>query len=207
MASPEGHAGRTLLIACGALAREVLAVIAANRLDHLTLTCLPAHWHNRPERIAPGVRAKIRAGRRAGYGAILCLYGDCGTGGALDAVLAEEGVERLPGAHCYAFYAGLARFEALHEAEIGTFYLTDYLVRHFDRLIIKGLGLDRHPELRDAYFGHYTRVLFLAQAPDAGLRAKAEGCAAKLGLPLAMIETGYGLLAPFVAGEARHPGG
>ena len=201
---------RILAIACGATARELLAVLAANRLGHVDVTCLPAHWHNRPEKIAPGVRARILAARKRGYRDIVCLYGDCGSGGALDAVLAQEGVDRIEGAHCYAFYSGLAAFDAMQEEELGTFYLTDYLVRHFERLVIKGLGLDRHPELRDEYFRHYVRVVYLAQAPDAGLRAKAEACAARLGLPLVARETGYGLLGSFFGdrkdgGAGRRP--
>ncbi|WP_293864243.1 DUF1638 domain-containing protein [uncultured Alsobacter sp.] len=180
---------RTLVIACGALAREILAVIEANRLDHLSVTCLPASLHNRPERIPGAVRRKVRAGRKH-FDAIVCLYGDCGTGGELDRMLAEEGVERIDGPHCYAFYAGLDTFEALAEEEIGTFYLTDYLVRHFDRLVWKGLGLDRHPDLRDAYFGHYVRVLYLAQTDDPALDQKASHAAERLGLAYARRSTG-----------------
>jgi hypothetical protein len=188
---------RTLVIACGALARELLAVKAANRLDALDVTCLPAILHNRPEQIAPAVRRKIR-GARGRYARILCLYGDCGTGGALDAMLAEEGVERIAGAHCYAFYAGLHAFDALMAEEIGSFFLTDYLARHFDRLVWAGLGLDRHPELRDAYFQHYTRVVYLAQSEDAGVAAKARAAAGRLQLPLVTRPTGYGLLPAFL---------
>lgn len=200
--SRENFAGeeksRTLVIACGALAREVMDIIRLNRLEHIELTCLPAHWHNRPEKIAPGVRAKIRAGKRKGFAQILCLYGDCGSGGMLDTVLREEGISRIEGAHCYAFYTGISEFGRLHEAEIGTFYLTDYLVRHFDRLIIKGLGLDRFPQLRDSYFGNYTRVMYLVQAPDPGLSEKAVRCAQALGLPLEIRQTSYGLMSPFL---------
>jgi hypothetical protein len=193
----ETTTGKTLIIACGALGRELVAIKAMSRLDHLDITCLPAIWHNRPEKIPEGVRRKIRANRKH-YSRILIGYGDCGTGGLLDRVIAEEGVERLPGEHCYAFYAGLDRFAALHEAEIGTFYLTDYLVRHFDRLIIKGLGLDRFPQLRDSYFGHYTRLLYLAQTNDATLDRKAETAAAQLGLRYERLETGFGLLEPVI---------
>lgn len=182
---------RTLVIACGALAREILAVIEANGLDHLSVTCLPANLHNRPERIPEAVRRKIQAGRKR-YDEILCLYGDCGTGGELDRMLAQEGVERIDGPHCYAFYTGLEAFDSIAEEEIGTFYLTDYLVRHFDRLVWKGLGLDRHPELRDAYFGHYVRVLYLAQTDDPGLDTKARLAAERLGLGYARRWTGLG---------------
>jgi hypothetical protein len=194
----------TLVIACGALAREFLAVQRAGGLDHLSITCLPAILHNRPEEIAPAVRRKIAAGRRDGFSDILCLYGDCGTGGALDAVLAEEGVERIEGAHCYAFFAGLDAFDAMMEEEIGSYFLTDYLARHFDRLVWKGLGLDRHPELRDDYFRHYRRVVHLAQMPDDGIAAKARAAAARLALPLETRVTGFGLMPGFL-GRAAAP--
>src|SRR5215471_261507 len=145
----------TLLIACGALAREVLAVVEAQGWRNLAVTCLPAHYHNTPAKIPEGVRAKIRENRDR-YDRIYVAYGDCGTGGMLDQVLAEEGVERIGGPHCYQFYAGTADFTALMEAEPGTLFLTDYLVRHFERIIMEGLGIDRHPELRDDYFGNYA---------------------------------------------------
>jgi Protein of unknown function (DUF1638) len=188
----------TLIIACGALAKELLAVIRLNGWTHLAVTCLPAILHNRPERISEAVRRKIRA-NRASYRRILCLYGDCGTGGQLDAMLAEEGVERIEGAHCYAFYAGLDRFDAMMEEEIGTFFLTDYLVRFFDRLVMEGLGLDRHPELLADYFGNYKRVVWLAQTDDAELEARAKAAAAKLGLPLETRPTGLQGLQRFLA--------
>ena len=188
---------KTLVIACGALAREFLAVKALNGWEHLDVTCLPAIWHNHPEKIPDGVRRKIR-GARGRYDEILCLYGDCGTGGLLDAMLAEEGVERIEGAHCYAFYAGLETFEAEHEAEIGTFYLTDYLVRHFDRLIWKGMGLDRYPQLLPTYFGHYTRLLYLAQTDDEALDAKAQAAARRIGLRYERRFTGLDGLARFL---------
>jgi hypothetical protein len=189
---------KTLVIACGALARELLAVKALNRLDHLDITCLPAILHNRPEEIAPAVLRKIRAARSR-YADILCLYGDCGTGGALDAVLAQEGVSRIDGAHCYAFYAGLDAFDTMMEEEIGSFFLTDYLARHFDRLVWKGLGLDRFPELRDTYFQHYTRVVHLVQTNDPAIAARAVAAAKRLALPLETRFTGYGLMEPFVS--------
>jgi hypothetical protein len=194
--------GRTLVIACGALAREILAVGKANGWTHLDVTCLPASWHNRPEKIPAGVRRKIRQ-NRAAYDEILCLYGDCGTAGRLDEVLAEEGVARIEGAHCYAFFAGLEVFDALQEAEVGTFYLTDFLARHFDRLIIKGLGLDRHPELMPLYFGNYTRIVYLSQMPDADLERRARAAADCLGLPLVTRHTGLGGLEGFLAGAKR----
>lgn len=154
-----------------------------------TVTCLPAILHNRPWEIPERVRAKIRRARGR-YDHILVLYADCGTGGTLDAVLEEEGVERIEGAHCYQFYAGAADFKALAEAEPGTFFLTDYLVRHFDRLIIHGLGLDRYPQLLSEYFGNYRKLVHLAQIEDAGLKARAEAAAKRLGLAFEYRFTG-----------------
>jgi Protein of unknown function (DUF1638) len=191
-------APKTLLIACGALARELLALIRANGWTHLQVTALPAELHNRPQLIPEAVRAKIQAAR-GGYERIKVVYGDCGTGGRLDAMLAEEGVERIAGPHCYQIYAGQEAFEALSEAELGTFYLTDYMVRQFDSLVMQGLGLDRHPELRDEYFRHYTRLMYLAQTRDAALDAKAREAAARLGLRYEYRFTGFGGLAPFLA--------
>lgn len=189
---------KTLVIACGALAREFLFLKERNGWDHMTITCLPAKLHNRPEKIPDAVRAKIRQ-ERSGYDRILCLYGDCGTGGLLDKVLAEEGVERIEGAHCYEFFLGSPDFEQLTDEDPATFFLTDYLVRHFDSLVIKGLGLDRYPQLLDCYFGNYNRVVFLSQIPNPALAAKAEKAAARLGLPLVVRETGLGGLERFFA--------
>jgi hypothetical protein len=189
---------KVLVIACGALAREVLAL----RLDAIDLACLPASLHNRPERIPEAMRAKIRA-NRAAYDEILCLYGDCGTGGELDRMLAEEGVERIEGPHCYAFYAGEDAFAALAEEEPGTFYLTDFLVRHFDALVIKGLGLDRFPQLRDDYFGAYRRVVHLAQVDDPETTAKARAAAERLGLAFEQRFTGLVGLSAFLGRAAE----
>ena len=188
----------TLLIGCGALAREMLALVEAHGWRDMAVTCLPAHYHNTPQKIPAAVRAKIQEGRGR-YERILVLYGDCGTGGQLDQVLAEEGVTRIPGPHCYQFYAGTADFTRLTDAEPGCFFLTDYLARHFERLIIEGLGLDRHPELRDDYFGNYTRLVYLAQREDAGLRTAARAAAARLGLAYEYRLTGYGELEGFLA--------
>ena len=187
----------TLLITCGALAREVTALIEANGWRNITVTCLPAVLHNRPREIPERVRAKIRRARGR-YDRILVLYADCGTGGVLDAVLEEEGVERIEGAHCYQFYAGTADFEALAEAEPGTFFLTDYLVRHFDLLIIRGLGLDRYPQLLSDYFGNYRKLVHLAQIEDAGLKARAESAAKRLGLAFEYRFTGMGGIEAFL---------
>jgi hypothetical protein len=192
-----GAAPRTLLVACGALAKEVVALIRLNGWTQISVTCLPAIWHNTPDRIPEAVREKIRAAR-ADYQRIMVLYGDCGTGGMLDQVLAEEGVERIDGPHCYAFYAGLEDFAELAEADPACFYLTDYLVRHFDRLIIQGLGLDRHPELLPDYFGNYTTLIYLAQTEDADLKRRAGDAAAQLGLAFRYRFTGYGELGDFM---------
>lgn len=201
--APERVSGTAsvLVIACGALAREVLALIRLNGWDHMDLTCLPAELHNRPERIPERLREKIRASRDR-YERILVGYADCGTGGGIDRVLAEEGGERLAGAHCYAFFAGQDAFEALHEAEPGTFYLTDYLARHFETLVIKGMKLDRHPELLGMMFGNYRRLVYLAQTDDPTLDAKAVAAAARLGLAYERRRTGYGELADFMAAAA-----
>ncbi|MDH3229699.1 MAG: DUF1638 domain-containing protein [Alphaproteobacteria bacterium] len=194
-------APRTLLIACGALAREMLALIEANGWTHLTLECLPAKLHNRPERIPEAVRGKIRE-KRAAYDTIFVAYADCGTGGLLDKVLAEEGVARIAGPHCYSFYAGADTFDALHDEEPGSFYLTDYLARHFDTLIIKGMGLDRYPQLMADYFGNYRRLVYLAQTEDEALQEKAKQAAETLGLAYEYRFTGYGELTAFMAGAA-----
>ena len=199
LGAPVPARDRVLVIACGALARELAAITTA--LDGLDFECLPARLHNRPEQIPEAVRRRVRAARAA-YDTILVGYMDCGTGGLLDRVCEEEGVERLPGAHCYELYAGSEVFAGLQEAEPGTFYLTDYLVRHFDRLILEGLGIADHPELRDLYFGHYTRVVYLVQDPDAALDAAARHAAASLGLGYERIVVGYdGLAAPLRSGR------
>jgi hypothetical protein len=182
---------RKLVIACGALAHEIAALREANGWSALDVQCLPPELHNRPERIAGAVREQIRANRER-YDEIFVAYADCGTGGALDAVLREEGVERIAGAHCYEFFATPAVFAALSAAEPGTFYLTDFLLRHFERLVIRGLGIDRHPELQAQYFANYRRLVYLAQAPDKEADARARAIAARLGLEYQFQSTGYG---------------
>ena len=201
--NPPSQSHKTLVIACGALARELIDAKTLNKLDHLDITCLPAIWHNRPEKIPDGVRKKIRKARADGYANILCLYGDCGTGGLLDKVLEEEDVTRIEGDHCYAFYSKPGDFDKLMDEELGSFFLTDYLVRHFDRLIIQGLGLDRYPQLMKDIFGHYKRVVYLAQIPDPASEKKARKAAERLGLAFEMRVTGLGGLETFVTGNGR----
>jgi hypothetical protein len=182
-----------LVIACGALGREIAALRRMNEWTAIDVRCLPAELHNRPERIAPAVRAEIRA-HRDRYRTVFVAYGDCGTGGKLDAVLKEEGVERIPGAHCYEFLAGSRTFEELCEAEPGTFYLTDFLLRHFDRLVTRGLGLDRHPELADEYFRHYRKLVYLAQTQVPASVERARQIAQRMGFEFEHRFTGYGEL-------------
>jgi hypothetical protein len=185
--------GGTLLIACGALAREIAALKRANGWTALDVRCLPAEWHNRPERIAPAVREQIRANRER-YAKIFVVYGDCGTRGELDAVLREEGVERLAGAHCYEFLATPQVFAQLTDAEPGTFYLTDFLLRHYERLVVRALGLDRHPELAAEYFRHYRKLVYLAQTERPEAIERARQIAGSLGFAFEYRYTGYGEL-------------
>ena len=196
---------RTLLIACGALAREIAALKRANGWSSVDVRCLPAQLHNRPERIAPAVRAEIQA-NRGHYANMFVVYGDCGTRGTLDAVLREEGVERLPGAHCYEFLATREVFAQLSEAEPGTFYLTDFLLRHFERLVIRPLGLERHPELMSEYFRNYRKLVYLAQAQRPGAIEQARRIADSFGFDFEYRFTGYGemgtRLAAVVASQA-----
>ncbi len=192
---------RTLIIACGALAREILSLIDRHGWTHLELTCLPASLHNRPSLIPGRLRDAIAAARGR-YRDILVAYGDCGTAGGIDAVLDEFGIERFAGPHCYAAFAGLDDFDAMMDEEPGSFFLTDYLVRHFDTLIIRGLGLDRHPQLQSAYFGNYKRLIYLAQTDDEALTDAARIAADRLGLAFERRRTGYGNLTPFLEGAA-----
>ena len=190
-----------LVLACGALAGDLRAVLAAGGFDvHVEVEYLPANLHNRPDSIAPALRPRLQAAVEA-QRPVFVAYADCGTGGALDALLADfPGVHRLPGAHCYEMFAGTGAFAALHNEELGTFYLTDFLAKHFDALVWSGLGLDRHPELRDAYFGGYRRVVLLSQIPDANVVARARAAAARLGLDFVHRPTGRtGLRTPLLA--------
>ena len=184
---------RTLVIACGALAREINQLKKTNGWEHLELTCIDAALHFYPEKIPAQLRARIRENRDK-YDDIYIAYAECGTRGEIDKIIAEEGIERLPGAHCYQFFAGEASFAQMSDDEPGTFYLTDFLVRHFDRLVMRSLGLDRHPELRDMYFGNYKRLIYLAQTTDEALVQAAKEAAKTLGLAYEHVHTGYGEL-------------
>jgi hypothetical protein len=195
--------GQVLLIACGALAREILAINAANGWQNAVLECLPAKLHNAPQHIAEAVRVKVRDAKARGFESIFVVYADCGTGGALDAVCAEEGVERIPGPHCYAFFDGVETFEARHEQALGTLYLTDFFAKQFDALIWRGFGLDQAPEMRDILFANYTRVVYLAQTEDPELDAKAQDAAKRLGLDYERRFTGYGDLGGVLAALAE----
>ena len=232
----EAAAPRTLVIACGALARELLAIVKLNGLTGVTIECLPAALHNRPKEIPDAVRGRIQRARNSEvrapgadtgitrsqtatdmsvadpvddevrvldaesdalssqFDSIFVAYADCGTGGLLQKVCEEEGVEMLAGAHCYQFFATAPRFAEIQDAEIGSFYLTDFLARHFERMVWQGLGLDRHPELLPMYFGNYTRLVYLAQTDDPELLALAEAGAERLGLTMLVERTGYGEL-------------
>jgi len=183
-----------LLLACGALSHELVQLQSLNQWRHVRIRCLPAGLHNTPDKIPAAVREAIER-HRGSYRHIFVAYADCGTGGGLDRVLEEYGIERLPGAHCYEFFSGAERFSRLAEEEPGTFYLTDFLTRHFDRLVKRGLGLDRHPELRDSYFGNYRRLVYLAQTRRPELESQARSHAAYLGLDYAGVHTGLAPLA------------
>ncbi|ODM41494.1 DUF1638 domain-containing protein [Cereibacter johrii] len=196
--APEGR-GRIRLIACGALAHEILALKRANGWDHLDLQCLPAKLHLRPEKIVEAVEAAVRAAE----GPVFVVYADCGTGGALERTCRDLGVEMVEGPHCYSFFEGNAAFAARADEEFTAFYLTDFLVRQFEAFVWRPMGLDRHPELRDMYFGHYTKLVYQAQTEDPALDAKAEDCARRLGLAYERRFTGYGDLAPRLAALGR----
>jgi uncharacterized protein DUF1638 len=197
-----GAAPRVLVVGCGALARELVDLTRG--LANVDLTCLPATLHNRPGGIPAAVRERIRT-RRAGYDRVFVAYADCGTGGMLDRVIEEEGVDRLPGAHCYEFYAGRPDFARLTGEEPATFFLTDFLARNFDRLVWRGLGLDRHPELLPDYFRNYRRLVYLSQRDDPELVVTARRAAARLGLAFEHRVTGYGELATSIVAAATTP--
>ena len=203
-AAVNGRVNGITLIACGALARELVAITSQFPEGVVDLTCLPASWHNHPERIVPGLRRKVNALRRRGR-RVAVVYGDCGTGGGIDAFLTAENIPRIPGPHCYEMFLGERMFNDEMDRELGTFFLTDYMVRHFERIVMQGMGLRSHPELRDMYFAHYKRVLYIAQTRDPGLEAKAERAAAELGLAYEYRFAGFGRLTPWVAEAVTTP--
>ena len=181
------------IIACGALAKELVALKTLNNWDHFNIDCIPARYHSTPALIPDAVKTKITKIQQDNPNdEILVAYGECGTMGMLDKVLEETGTKRLPGAHCYQFFAGHDQFNDLHEAEIGTFYLTDFLTQHFETYVWKMLGLDRKPELLEMYFGNYKKLIYLAQTENQALTSKAEECAIRLGLCFERLFTGYG---------------
>lgn len=191
-----GH-GRVLVIGCGALAREILAVLQANGLAHVDLTCLPAILHNTPDRIVPALEDALEK-HRAGYDTIFVAYADCGTGGALAALCAREGIEMIEGPHCYSFFDGNAAFA--ERDEVTSFFLTDFLTRQFEAFVVKPLGLDRFPDLTETYFGNYEKLVYLAQTNDPGLDEKARAAADRLGLAYERRFTGYGDLTTALLG-------
>jgi hypothetical protein len=195
-------APRVLILACGALAREIRDIARLHELDNVTLECLPASLHNRPTNIPDAVRARL-AKAEGRYDRILLGYADCGTAGELADICAEAGIEMLPGAHCYQFYAGQQEFLDMHNDDPTAFYLTDYLVKHFERIVMDGLGIDAHPELRDTYFGNYTKVIYLAQTNDPGLDEQARAAAARLSLRYERVATTYGELEPALVQISR----
>ena len=192
-------AQRILVIACAALVREVRLVLDQLSSDDVKYETefLPAPLHNRPQLIPAAVREVIDR-RAASFDRVLVGYADCGTGGLLDAALEGTGAVRLPGAHCYEFFAGAEVFANWHEDVLGTFYLTDFLARHFDALVVRGLGIDRHPQLRDMYFGNYTRVLLLSQSDDPAVIEAGRAAAERLGLTFEHHHVGLGPFAQTV---------
>jgi hypothetical protein len=190
--SERANAEKVQIIACGAIAREILAIVELNHLDHIDLQCLPAIWHVYPDKIAPALRLKIAEARAKGYRKIFIGYAECGTQGEIDKICEQEGIERIEGPHCYAFYRGNTQFLKDCEHEITAFYLTDLIARQFEAFVIAPLKLDRHPELRDMIFGNYTRIVYLAQTEDEDLQAKAKWAADYLDLDYEYRFTGYG---------------
>ena len=187
------NSASSLVIACGALAHEITALKRMSGWDHLVVACLPASLHNRPEQIATKVKQKIDESRDK-YRSIFVAYADCGTGGMLDSVLEKEGIERLPGAHCYEFFMGSDQFEKCADQEPGTFYLTDFLAQHFERLIMVELGIRDHPELLEMYFSNYTKLIYLSQSDTPRFLAIARAAADTLELEFEHVVTGYGEL-------------
>jgi hypothetical protein len=176
------------VIACGALGAHIRE-ITARRGWPVELHLLPSLLHNRPAEIGPAA-AELAVALQARGRRVALAYADCGSYGALDELCGRLGLRRLPGLHCYDVLAGPGQVRAMFEAEPGTYLLTDFLVRSWDRSVLAELGLDRYPELWPDYFGHYRRLVWLAQERDAGLDAAAAGIAAMFGLPLTVVETG-----------------
>src|SRR5919107_3127159 len=195
--SSPSPAERVALIACGALA-QACADIVARRGWPVDVVPLPPLLHNHPTRIA-GEVDRLAAELQERYATVAIGYADCGTYGALDAVCERRGLARLPGLHCYDVYGGAERLRDMFEADPGTYVLTDFLVRSFDRTVVAELGLDRYPELREDYFRHYNRVVWLAQEPDSELRTLAQRAAERIGLPLTVVPTGTGRLESAIA--------
>ncbi len=181
----------TLVICCGAIADEIVTIVRENGWDHMKIECLPAKLHNHPDALPEGVRAKIRAGHARGD-EVVVLYSDCGTGGGMAKVLEEEGVENIGGSHCYEVFTGSEQFARLMKDEPGSFFVTDFLARHFEKLVFKGLGLDRFAKLRDVYFGKYRKMVYLVQRDNPETLQRAEAAAASIGLVLEVRHTGYG---------------
>lgn len=203
LAAPARKGGRVLLIACGALAREILAIKTMSRLDHIDLTCLPAKLHLYPNQIVTAVETAVTHHAQV-YDKIFVVYADCGTGGALQDKCAELGVEMVAGPHCYSFFEGNDAFAAHTDAgEITAFYLTDFLVKQFDAFVWRPMGLDKHPELRDMVFGNYTKLVYQSQLNDPALLAKARDCATRMGLAFEHRHTGYGDLETAIKAWAR----
>ena len=192
------------VIACGAIAREVIAVCKANRLDHIDLQCLPAIWHAYPEKITPGIERAIAEARADGIERIFIGYADCGTGGLLDVLCTREGVQRIEGPHCYSFFAGNEAF-AQNDDDVTSFFLTDFLARQFEAFVVEPLGLDRHPQLLPMYFGNYRKLVYLSQVEDEALQQKARQAADYLGLEYEYRFTGYGDLSPALTALATPP--
>lgn len=190
----------TLVLCCGAVANEIVSIVRDNGWDHMRVECLPAKLHNDPEALLEGVRAKI-ASARSLYDRIFVLYSDCGSGGRMARMLEDEGIEGIGGAHCYEVFAGPERFREIIGQEPGCFFLTDFLARHFDKLVYEGLALDRFPRLRDTYFGKYKKLIYLAQSDNEDLKARAREAARKIGLEFELRYTGRGGFEQFLSGR------
>jgi hypothetical protein len=180
------------VIACGAIAREILAVCRQQGLAHLDLNCLPAIWHAYPQKIVPGLEKAVVEARRAGFEKIFFAYADCGTGGDIDRLCEREGIARIEGPHCYSFFAGNDAFAEKSDEDLFSFFLTDFLARQFEAFVIEPLGLDRHPELKEIYFANYRKLVYLSQEEDKDLQERARAAAGFLGLDYEYRLTGYG---------------